>query len=584
MAMRWSSWIRPIRKVKTRESQEVLQRLQLFLESDDVIKTPVRILTRFWEDQQHAIGYSELRQIVQDGTVSPEALQLWSQDYSVLVANQFYSVWMDAVKAGAARQPLLDDVPFSFRAQTKGILNWIRDRGAEFVTACTEEQKRAIATLLTKSIRDHHTVEELSQMIRPCIGLTKEQAKANFRYYHTIATNLRNEHPRMKAESIQRKAQEAAQKYAERQHRQRAMTIAQTESAFAYNYGADESIRQAQAQNLLGEVKKRWCTSGDDAVCEICASLDGMELEMDVDFKIKGKALFRGQHRLPPAHPRCACAVEYVEVEKKGDAFVGFSEGNDPIFEMVSASEQETDNLLRGILNECKQKIKIIYDNITRNNPPIMLSELRGRHAKKIYGIIENAPEHYKKFFVACEDDIFFLKTDAVGRSRFNSEYNGIFINLKTDEHNERGAYTATFHEIGHHVDKILNNVSNTGDFGMLLKTDAQNFLVAYSQMNGYNIEEALYDISDAIWEATGKQCHVMSDLFSGIYGNGYNWKYRHSDNYWLKEGKLESEAFAHFFSASVLSDAEKLETIESVFPKAYGWFDELIQEMVQYE
>ncbi len=316
MTMRWSSWIRPIRKVKTRESQEVLQRLQLFLESDDVIKTPVRILTRFWEDQQCAIGYSELRQIVQDGTVSPEALQLWSQDYSTLVANQFYSVWMDAVKAGAARQPLLDDVPFSFRAQTKGILNWIRDRGAEFVTVCTEEQKRAIATLLTKSIRDHHTVEELSQMIRPCIGLTKEQAKANFRYYHTIATNLRNEHPRMKAESIQRKAQEAAQKYAERQHRQRAMTIAQTESAFAYNYGADESIRQAQAQNLLGEVKKRWCTSGDDAVCEICASLDGMELEMDVDFKIKGKALFRGQHRLPPAHPRCACAVEYIEVER----------------------------------------------------------------------------------------------------------------------------------------------------------------------------------------------------------------------------------------------------------------------------
>lgn len=315
MTMRWSSWIRPIRKVRTRESQEVLQRLQLFLESDDVIKTPVRILTRFWEDQQHAIGYSELRQIVQDGTVSPEALQLWSQDYSVLVANQFYSVWMDAVKAGAARQLLLDDVPFTFRTQTKGILNWIRDRGAEFVTACTEEQKQAIATLLTKSIRDHHTVEELSQMIRPCIGLTKEQAKANFRYYHTIATNLRNEHPRMKAESIQRKAQEAAQKYAERQHRQRAMTIAQTESAFAYNYGADESIRQAQAQHLLGEVKKRWCTSGDDAVCEVCASLDGIELELDADFQMKGKPLFRGQHLLPPAHPRCACAVEYIEID-----------------------------------------------------------------------------------------------------------------------------------------------------------------------------------------------------------------------------------------------------------------------------
>ncbi len=49
-----------------------------------------------------------------------------------------------------------------------------------------------------------------------------------------------------------------------------------------------------------------------------------------------------------------------------------------------------------------------------------------------------------------------------------------------------------------------------------------------------------------------------MADLFSGIYGNKYKWRHRHSDSYWLKEGKLE--------------------TIKSVFPEAYSWFDELIQ------
>lgn len=58
-----------------------------------------------------------------------------------------------------------------------------------------------------------------------------------------------------------------------------------------------------------------------------------------------------------------------------------------------------------------------------------------------------------------------------------------------------------------------------------------------YSQMNGYNIEEALYDISDAMWEATDKQCHIMADLFSAIYGEKYDWKYKHSDSYWDKQG-----------------------------------------------
>ena len=60
-------------------------------------------------------------------------------------------------------------------------------------------------------------------------------------------------------------------------------------------------------------MKKRWSTSGDNSVCEICASLEGMEIDMDAEFDFKGKVLFRGHKLLPPAHPRCACAIEYIE-------------------------------------------------------------------------------------------------------------------------------------------------------------------------------------------------------------------------------------------------------------------------------
>lgn len=122
----------------------------------------------------------------------------------------------------------------------------------------------------------------------------------------------------MKPESIRKKALDATQKYAERKHRQRAMTIAQTEGAFAYNRGADEGIRQAQAKGYLGVMKKRWSTSGDDAVCALCTSLEGVEINMDDEFNIKGRSLFEGHHMLPPAHPRCACAVEYIEAETPG--------------------------------------------------------------------------------------------------------------------------------------------------------------------------------------------------------------------------------------------------------------------------
>lgn len=572
-----------MKKIRTPGGQEVLRKLQEFL--DDSCGKTAEFLCRFWKDQQNAITYKELRQAVLAGTISMETLRLWQQDYSILVANRFRSVWEEAMRAGSVSQPVMHGKGFEFDMQTPGIMHWLWNRGGEFVTSCTEEQKAAVSALLSKKMIEGHTVDELARMIRPCIGLTEGQAKANARYYDSIVANLKKEHPRMKPESIQKKAQDAAAKYAERQHRQRAMTIAQTESAFAYNRGADEGIRQAQAQGLLGQVMKRWSTSGDDAVCSICQGLEGVELGLDEGFDFKGRLLFAEQNLMPPAHPRCACAVEYVEVEGAVEAFTEVSDTIYSVPETVDSWEQniEEGDILRDVLNEYERKIKIAYDNMTRNNPPVALSDLKGRHARNIQEIIENAPEHYRKFLEANKDKIFFLKTDAAGHNRFSNRYNGIFINFKRDEYNSRGAYTATFHEMGHHVDRILNNVSRSGNFGTLIKTDAQNFLLAYAQANGYNVEEALYEISDAMCLATGRQCYVMSDLFSGIYGNEYDWKYYHLDDYWVGEGKLESEAFAHFFSASLLADAEKLETIQSVFPNAYQCFDKLMQETAKY-
>lgn len=325
-----------IRKVKSKNSLEVLRRLEEYLESAAVTGEPIEILCGFWKDQQDAITYQELRQAVKDGAISQETLSLWSQDYSVLVANRLNNLWTDAIVAGSTGQPILDGLAFEFNMHKPGILSWISERGAEFVTASIQEQKDAIAALLTKKMRDGHTVDELSRLLRPCIGLTERDAKAAVRLYDSIVSNLKKEHPRMKQESIRRKALDATQKYAERKHRARALTIAQTESAFAYNRGADEGIRQAQSQNLLGIVKKRWCTSGDDAVCPICEALDGVEVGMEGEFPFKGKILFSGHHMLPPAHPRCACAVEYIEIEspkmspeiKKPDNVNGLSAGN----------------------------------------------------------------------------------------------------------------------------------------------------------------------------------------------------------------------------------------------------------------
>lgn len=308
--------IRPgkrIRKTRAGNGAEILKKLEDYLKSAST--EPVELLCGFWKDQSNAITYQELRQAVLDGELDEKTADEWMQDYSLLVQGKLNSMWQNAIVAGSASQPIIQalaDTDYIF--STEQVIGWIQERGAELVTQCTDTQKEAIKVFLEKTVQERHSVDELAKMIRPCIGLTKPQAKANLKYYENMVKTLREQHPRMKAESIQKKARAAATKYAERQHRQRADNIAQTEMAYAYNKGADESVRQAQEQKLIGEVVKRWSTSGDDMVCSLCSSLEGVEIGIDEEFSFKGIGTKVTTDLTPPAHPRCACAIEYIEV------------------------------------------------------------------------------------------------------------------------------------------------------------------------------------------------------------------------------------------------------------------------------
>ena len=307
--------IRPPSKVLKRKSltaKQLLEKLEQYINEN--IGEPVEILCSFWKDQQDAITYKEIREAIRAGYLDESILMEWSQDYSNLVVNAMAPLWLSAMPAGASAQPLITPLQFSFDTQTPGVLNWINNRGAEFVTSCTRDQRKAIAALLQRKITENYTVDELSRLIRPCIGLTNGQSVAVSNFYNNIKQTLIANHPRMSSATVRQQAMRSASLYAERLHRQRALTIAQTELEFAYNRGADEGIRQAQAANLIGVCVKKWISSGDSRVCPTCSALDGTVIEMDGDFELKGRLLFSGHHQLPPAHPRCGCAVEYVEI------------------------------------------------------------------------------------------------------------------------------------------------------------------------------------------------------------------------------------------------------------------------------
>lgn len=311
------AFIRPKSQVRVRkneESQKVLDTLDEYM--NGAVEEPMQFLGRFWEDQEVAITYAELREIIENEEVPEDIMEAWFVDYSNFISQRITPLWESALIAGSNSNTALGAIEgFVFHTSETGVRLWIANHTAELVTNCCEEQRKAILYLVGESVNYNMAPAELARYIRPTIGLTERQAAANLKHYNHVKEQLRNNHPRMAQESIERKARHSAARYAERQHRYRAETIARTEIVTAYHEGNDAAVRQAIKQDLMPRMKKVWSTARDDKVCSYCAALEGVEVEMDSGFTAKsGKRSITVV--LPPAHPRCGCAVKYVEVKE----------------------------------------------------------------------------------------------------------------------------------------------------------------------------------------------------------------------------------------------------------------------------
>ena len=312
--------VRVLRKRKSSdETEEILRRLDDFLN----VESPqlAEWLCSVFQDQQTAVTYKELREAVLNGY--EEQILQWQDDYARLINEYFAPIYLTAMKAGAKawEEKLGGKLLYD---SDNDVQNWIRERTAGLITNIGEETRAAVKMILWKGQQENWTAAQIARHIRPCIGLTQSDAAANARYQQSVYDSLRKAHPRMTEASAAKKAQEAALKYAARQHRTRADMIANTELAFAYNRGENMSIRNAMRDGLMGPCVKIWrmpcfCMAWRSAarrwrVCPRCGALNGKEIGFDESFDIKGKELFPGMHETPPAHPRCRCVVQYKEI------------------------------------------------------------------------------------------------------------------------------------------------------------------------------------------------------------------------------------------------------------------------------
>lgn len=301
---------------KSKAGKDALKKLNDYLNSAS--SEPMYFLHNFWKAQSNAITYKELREAIMNGYLDEATLQAWQQDYSLFVKSHLEPIWQQAAKAGADALAASASGGWVFDPMSDAMTAWIKDHGAEWVTKINDETRDAMRAMIEASTKGQFTVDELSRAIRPLIGLTEPQAAANLKYYASVKKNLLDNG--VKADAATKKAREQAYKYADKQLRQRAYTIAITENAAAYCAGYREGTAQAQTQGYLGKGVYVFATADDEDVCPVCSALNGTETDAEGSYHIgTTKMTFKmGPH--PPVHPRCRCA-EYFE-EKEPPVFL----------------------------------------------------------------------------------------------------------------------------------------------------------------------------------------------------------------------------------------------------------------------
>lgn len=184
-----------------------------------------------------------------------------------------------------------------------------------------------------------------------------------------------------------------------------------------------------------------------------------------------------------------------------------------------------------------------------------------------------------RELYLEYETNVRIVDYDFKGTPFYNAISNGIKLNAMADLHNPEGNYSTYWHEVGHFLDDVAGNghswLSSDPEFKECLKRDADSYIMKIMIDKHCEMTEA-YDIISE--ELSGDWNSGVSDIFGSLTNCRVQGDWGHHPSYWsADESKIEKEAFANMFEASI-GDENKLKAMKHFFPSAYDRFEYIIR------
>ncbi len=201
-----------------------------------------------------------------------------------------------AAKGGSRRRPQTPDYPPPKTPNRfPGVPHedtFIRRQAGKLITRINGEQRAAIREQLIARYNRERRPETLVRDLRRSIGLDAPRARA--------LRNFENGLRESGAKNIETKVE----RYRQQLIRNRAETIARTESVAIENQGRIQAWTAAiDAGDLPVDAEQEWVTQGEP--CELCEKMDGQRVPVGEAFTSPDYGLVEQ----PPLHPRCYCML-----------------------------------------------------------------------------------------------------------------------------------------------------------------------------------------------------------------------------------------------------------------------------------
>lgn len=146
-------------------------------------------------------------------------------------------------------------------------------------------------------------------------------------------------------------------------------------------------------------------------------------------------------------------------------------------------------------------------------------------------------------------------------------------VGIESEEKSNANLKTRiVYHEIGHYIDRKSGSITHSDKYAKKFKSalwkETKAIVAEYDSRFAMN--SLGYDMLDKI---------IVSDMISAVYKNKIPVPYGHTGAYWKKDKyNINSEAFAHFFSASFVPPL--MNQIKTYYPQSYAIFMKMLKQI----